>query len=246
MQTARRRKAPSLPGIVYKVADNPRERIEAFGLVYRAYVQSSLMRPGPSGMRVMPHHLLPTTAMFVAYRGSRIIATVSLVGDGRLGLPLECAYQREVDHLRQPSTWLGEVSALASLDQPHSSVEVVMGLMRLMAQFSRRHGVEHLLVAVHPRHGRFYKRCLGFKTLGGEKAYPAVCNRPAVALHLDLSRLEDDPPPSYPFFFGKPIGEEHLRFCPISAQERRYLSQFVNADSDTMDVAEAMPVAACA
>lgn len=237
--------APLENEVAYKVADQAWERAEAFRLVYRAYVEAGLMRPHPAEMRVMPHHLLPTTATFVALRGSRVVATVSMVGDGRLGLPLECAYPQEVELLRGPGTWLGEVSALASAAEPVSSIEVVIGLMRLMAQFSRRHGVDHLLVAVHPRHGRFYRRCLGFKALGGERAYPAVDNRPAVALHLDLSRLEEDPPASYGLFFGKAIDDEQLRYCPISAAERRQLVQFLVSETDTA-TAESGAMLACA
>ncbi|HEX5446566.1 MAG TPA: hypothetical protein VFW87_22295, partial [Pirellulales bacterium] len=69
-------------GVVYQVADQPWQRAEAFRLVYQAYVQAGLMRPHPAEMRVMPHYLLPTTATFVALRGARVVATVSMVGDG--------------------------------------------------------------------------------------------------------------------------------------------------------------------
>jgi hypothetical protein len=220
-------------GIVYKVANNHHERASAFQLVHNAYIDAGLMRTNALQMRVMPHHLLATTAVFVALDNDRVIATITLVGDGRLGLPMESVYAQEVSDLRRPSCWVGEVSALASAPAATgiAGLDVVVGLMRLMAQFSRRHGLEHLLVAVHPRHARFYRRCLGFKTLGGEKPYPSVCNRPAVALHLDLSRLEEDPPATYDLFFGESIAEEHLRFCPISAPERRYFSSAIDYEA---------------
>jgi hypothetical protein len=70
--------------------------------------------------------------------GQRVIATISLVGDGHLGLPMEEIYGEQVCRLRH--WWL-------------------VSLMRLMAQFSWRHGLDHLLLAVHPRHARFYRRC---------------------------------------------------------------------------------------
>src|SRR5581483_1718568 len=149
--------------IVFKIAAAQSERAAAFRLVYEAYVQAGLMQPNVFQMRVMPHHLLPTTATFVAQRGAQVIGTVSLVGDGRLGLPMERVYGAEIDELRHPSTWLGEVTALASAAMATDlSFHIVIGLMRLMAQFARRHGVEHLLIAVHPRHARFYQRAMGF------------------------------------------------------------------------------------
>jgi hypothetical protein len=229
-------------GIVYKVADNQHDRSAAFRLVHDAYVDAGLMCRNVSQMRVMPHHLLATTAVFVALDNDRVIATLSLVGDGRLGLPMESVYAREVSDIRQPDCWLGEVSALASAPASTAAVglDVVVGLMRLMAQFSRRHGLDHLLVAVHPRHARFYERCLGFRPFGSEKAYPSVCDHPAVALHLDLSRLEEDPPATYGLFFGESIAEEHLRFCPISAAERRHFLSAVDSEESVA------PVLACA
>lgn len=232
--------------ITYKVADNQHERGSAFRLVHDVYVEEGLMHPNPLRMRVMPHHLLPTTAVFVALEEGRVVATISLVGDGRLGLPLEEVYGREVGRLRHPACWLGEVSALATSSlSATAGLEVVVGLMRLMAQFSRQHGLEHLLVAVHPRHARFYRRSMGFKPFGEQKPYPAVCNRPAVALHLDLSRVEEDPPASYALIFGESIADEHLRFCPISAVERRYFASAVACDASPADGFVA-PVSACA
>jgi hypothetical protein len=236
--------------IIFKVADNQCERAGAFGLVYQAYVQAGLMRPNVFEMRVMPHHLLATTATFVARRGSQVIGTVSLVGDGRLGLPLDRVYGHEVDRLRDPSTWLGEVSSLASAMAPADlSFHIVIGLMRLMAQFARRHGLEHLLVAVHPRHARFYRRAMGFKTLGTERPYPSVRNRPAVALHLDLSWSDDSPPAShenYGLFFGELIADEHLRFCPISATERKSFAPAVAYEANLTDAATLGAALACA
>jgi hypothetical protein len=233
--------------VTFKIADSQFERISAFRLVYEAYVRAGLMRPNAFKLRVMPHHLLPTTATFVALRGERVIATVTLVGDGRLGLPLERVYGPEVDAMRQPDTWLGEVSALASAPtEADSKCDVVIGLMRLMAQFSRRHGLEHLLVAVHPRHARLYRRAMGFQPLGEERPYPSVCNRPAVALHLDLSRLDQAPPENVALFFGEDISDDRLRFCPISASERRHFAPAVVWQTNVTDAESPGAILACA
>jgi len=234
-------------GIVYKMANSPGERASAFRLVHDAYVDAGLMHPNTFQMRVMPHHLLPTTALFTALHGERVVATMTLVGDGRLGLPMEGVYDQEVRQMRQSSRWLGEVSALASAPA-RGGMQVAVGLMRLMAQFSRHNGLDHLLVAVHPRHARFYQRCLGFKSLGGEKSYPTVRNRPAVALHLDLSWSEDNPPAdhrNYKLFFGESIAAEHLRFCPISVAERRYFAPALAYEANLTDVTPGA-VLACA
>jgi hypothetical protein len=97
-------------------------------------------------------------------------------------------------------------------------------LTRLMAQYAQRHGLEHLLAAVHPRHVRFYQRSLGFQPLGKVKPHPAVRHRPSVALLLDLRRLEQERHPSYVSYFRESIPDEQLRYCPMSGADRRYFS----------------------
>lgn len=221
------RVAPTSTGgeIEYKLAENQEERAAAFRLCHDAYVQAGLMLPRRCRMRVMPHHLLPTSAVFIAVRRGRVISTVSLIGDGQLGLPMECAYCKEVAALRSPSRWLGEVSALASdRQQPVCQFQLLGNLTRLMAQYASRHGLEHLLAAVHPRHSRFYQRALGFQSLGEGKPYPAVRHRPSVALLLDLPRLESERHPSFVAYFREPIPEDQLRYSPISSADRKFFS----------------------
>ena len=212
--------------IQFKLAENQDERAAAFRLCHDAYVQAGLMLPRRCRMRVMPHHLLPTSAVFIAVQAGRVISTVSLIGDGQLGLPMECAYRKQVAALRSPSRWLGEVSSLASdYRQPVCQLQLLGHLTRLMAQYAQRHGLEHLLAAVHPRHSRFYRRVLGFQSLGEAKPYPAVRHRPSVALLLDLPALEREQHPSYVSYFREPIPENQLRYSPISSADRKFFSQ---------------------
>jgi hypothetical protein len=220
-------------GVSYKVAQNLREHDGAFRLVYQAYVQSGLMNPNSARIRVTPHLLLPTTVTFVALRAAKVVSTLSLIGDGQCGLPMQCVYDQEVDALRCMGARLGEVSALASsAEASEADTEVVIALMRLMAQFSWRHGIERLLIAVHPKHARFYRRCLGFRVLGCERQYPSACDRPAVALQLDLSRLEQDFPSIHKFFFGQRIADQHLQASPMSEPVRRHFAAQVVRELD--------------
>lgn len=117
------------------------------------------MTPQRAQTRITPYHLLPTSTIFIAVQGGQVVAAVSLIGDGQLGLPIECAYRIEVAELRKPSRWLGEVSSLASRQrQPRCQLDLLANLTRLLAQYAQRHGLEHLLAAVHPKHARFYRR----------------------------------------------------------------------------------------
>lgn len=211
------------PDIVYKVAESRLERAAAFRLVYQAYTRSRLIDPNPFQMRVTPYHLLTTTQTFIALLGGEVISTVSLMIDGQLGLPLEAIYGPEVNRLRGLGGRLGEVSALADRRKRLSrTMPVFVKLMRLMVQFARRQGVEQLLVAVHPRHARFYQQVLHFEALGEQKSYPLVRNNPAVALCLDFARLDRRRPANYETFFGTPLGADVLACSPITDAECAY------------------------
>lgn len=211
--------------IVYKMAEDRQEREGAFRLVYDAYRRSGLLGPNAYGMRVTPHHLLPTTEVFIGVRGREIVCTATLIMDGALGLPMEAIYEQEVASLRAQGISLAEVSGLADRRQNLSrSCAMLIHLTRLVAQYARYNGVEQCLIAVHPRHARFYERCLCYERLGGVKAYPMVRDNPAVAMRFDFACLDRARPEYYDQFFGETIPEQALRPRPMSLAERLYFA----------------------
>jgi len=216
--------------LAVKIASQPREIQEALGLVYQAYRRCGLIEPNPFRMRVTPYHLRETTEIFVAILGGEVTCTLSLVRDGELGLPMESIYGEEVAWRRAQGVSVAEVSCLA--DRRHNlvrSLSVLVQVMGLMAQSARRRGVDELLIAVHPRHAEFYERFIGFQVIGEEREYERVCNKPAVALALDLNRLAVIHPRAYKRFFGLPFPEEELEYRPISDEFRAELSMMVDA-----------------
>lgn len=207
-------------GIVYKAAQHRDEREAAFRLVYQAYMRAGLIEPNPSQLRVTPYQLQPGSTIFVAVLRDEVISTVSLIGDCLLGLPMESIYRHEVAALRAAGVRFGEVSALADRRRQMSrTLPVFVQLMRLMVQTAHRQGLDRLLVAVHPRHARFYQRFLSFQRLAEERSYPLVCNNPAVALYLDFAQIARERPPNYELFFGAPIPDEQLLPRPLSAED---------------------------
>jgi len=220
---------PTTADVTYQIAATREERAAAFRLVYKSYLRAGLGEPNPYEMRVTPYHLLPSTGVFVALLRREAIFTVSLVVDGRLGLPMESVYRRLVAARRERGLLVGEVSCLADRrSQFRRFFPVFLGLSRLMVQYARRQGLDELLVAVHPKHARFYQRFMSFEMIGEETAYPAVRNHPAVALSLDFARIDRERPENYHTFFGEPLPDEELQPRPITKAQCEYFRRMVD------------------
>ena len=223
--------AETTADIEYKIAETRQEREAAFRLVYNSYLRSGLSDPNPWQMRVTPYHLLPTTQVLIAKQGGEVIFTASLVADGELGLPMECAYGEELDACRGRGLWLAEVSCLADRrEHLRGFFPVFLRLSRLLVQFAMYQGMDGLVAAVHPKHARFYKRYMCFLPMGREKSYPTVRHRPAVALWLEFSRFHSELRchQNYQVFFGEQLPVQQLQPCFMSQSEREYFRAMID------------------
>ena len=161
---------------------------QAFRLQHDQYVAQGYMDPHASGWRLSTHYALPSTRVFVARSGRRVVATMTLIGDSPLGLPMDDIYADDLRGLRAQRRNLAEVSGLA-LDPNYSSsgVAILLRLIRIMALYAVQ--VAHLTdlcIAVNPHHAVFYRKAFDFQDIGGLKQYGKVNGAPAVALRLDL------------------------------------------------------------
>jgi hypothetical protein len=211
------------PEVFCRIAGTRRDRLDAFQLVYERYQQSELIQANEFGLRVTPYHLLPTTNIFVAVQGAKIICTVTLIGDGEFGLPMESIYPQEITERRRKNLYVGEVSCLAF--EPMSLnrfLNVFMQLTRLMAQHARAYGMDQFVIAVHPQHARFYQRFMGFEQVGALKTYPSVRNAPAVACCLDFAAIDHYRPKCWESYFGSRLPDVELRSAPMSDEECDY------------------------
>ena len=193
------------------VANTRVELFSAFELIYEAYLRSELIESNPYQMRVTGYQTLRTTDVLIACEDERVVCTVSVIRDGTLGLPMEAVYQNEIEDRRQSGIRMAEVSCLAHDAEKEGNFPVVVHLMSLVAQLSKARSVDQLMIAVHPRHARFYSRFLGFQLIGEERAYEAVQNHPAVTMMLDLSNLATFHPRGYKTLFGTPLPSSTFR-----------------------------------
>jgi hypothetical protein len=203
-----------------RIGSSREELFAAFRLVYGQYVRAGLMKQNPYQMRVTPYHLLPTTEVIVALDRGTVTCTMTLVRDGELGLPMGSVYHEEVACHRLQELSLAEVSCLADAhEQATKSQSALFQLMPLLAQLAYYRGVDRLMIAVHPRHARFYHRFLGFDVIAAEeRTYGQVCGKPAIALAMDLRGLATNHPRVHQWLFGTPFPHAVMQPMPIPSQ----------------------------
>jgi hypothetical protein len=195
---------PVIESLSIEIARSQDDLMGAFRLVYDSYLRAGLIQPSQDQIRVTAYHLLPTTEVFIAKCGEEVVSTLSLMIDGKLGIPMEQMYPEEVNSFRARGLKVAEVGCLADRRQrPSRYLETFFQMTRLMAQAARYRGVDMLIAAMHPRHAHFYKKLLGFRPFGNETQCPYVSDRPAVALYLDFGSFKDGP--SYEKYFGEPL-----------------------------------------
>ncbi len=207
------------------------EREASFKLVYSAYLKRGIGTVNRYKMRVTPYHLLGTTEVFYAELDGEVVLTMTLVRDGKLGLPMESVYAKEVGILRNNGCNLAEVSCLADQQGLMGKyfLPVFIGLNRLLAQYASKHGVGVLVAAIHPHHAPFYERVLGFEKFGPHRTYPNVANRSAVAIMIDFNFVRLYCPRCYGLFFDKPIPEKWLQSTPISEEQKKHFAPMVDS-----------------
>jgi N-acyl amino acid synthase FeeM len=161
----------------------------AFRLVHDRYVAQNYMPADRSGLRLNLHHILPTTKVFTATVGHRVIGTMTLIQDSPLGLPMDEIYDDELAGIRGRRRRVAEVSAFA-IDEGYrtSGAGILIRLIRMLVLYAAEIAeLDDVCIAVNPRHVGFYLRAFpGGQQLGALKPYQKVNGAPAVALHLDL------------------------------------------------------------
>jgi hypothetical protein len=205
---------PRVEALEFGLATDTATLDQSFRLVHDRYLWRGYATRSDSGRRLSAHNALPSTLVFVARGGARVVGTVTLVPDSPIGLPIDEIYAAEVAALRREDRRLAEVGALAVDRGQPLGLAVVLRLLRILvihaAEIAR---LDDLIVTVNPRHVAFYRRWLLFQALGPRRPYDRVNGAPAVALRLDLrpvraliEAVQAGRPraPLYDFFFGRP------------------------------------------
>jgi len=193
---------------VLKVADSLEDVTAALSLVHDSYVELGLIDAHPSGLRLLPHHLLPETRVFLAREHGETVATLTLIPDPEAGLPLDAAYREVADGLRRQGRRIGEISCLA-LAPRYRRHDLLLHLFRMMHVCAREIGLDDLCVVVAPKHGRFYQHILLFEPYGGFAELDHLNGAPALLYRQDLRTIEET---TRRYYTSSPAAADLYRF----------------------------------
>jgi hypothetical protein len=178
---------------VLKLAQTKEELEACFRLLHDEYVDAGTMKPDPSGLRVTFHHALPTTSMLMCRHESKVIGTVSLIRENKLGFPMQQVF--DLDEVFQKGGNVAEVSALAISKQFRMvRNRILMPMLKFLYEYAEyRFDTQHLVIAAHPRHMGFYEDILCFRRLSPHRVghYDFVNGAPAAGAHLDLVKAKE-------------------------------------------------------
>ena len=198
--------------LVIKIAETEEELASAYKLLHDSYVKSGFMDPDPSGMRVLPQHILPQTTTIVAKWDSKVIGTLSLIRDNPFGLPLEKIFN--VDEHRKHGKRLAEVSSLAMDPNYRGQINIALfPLFRFVYQYARNSfGIHEFIIAVNPSMVDLYLGFMCFEKLNVKsKSYDFVKGATAVGLYLNFEIVDE-------------IWKKNFNHRPISSNLHHYWS----------------------
>ena len=217
-----------------RVARTEHDLVRAFELVHHSYCTAGLTSGSPSGLRLTPYHLSGHSDVLIAEMGDNVVSTISLFGDGDIGLPMESMYGNEIAQLREQGFALGEIGSFADRRSGVSRfLAVFLEFTRWLSQVARARQIDTLVAAVHPKHARLYKRAFGFQQIGDQTDCPYANDNPAVAIYLNLNRLDAR---IHERVFGLQIDAGALRACQLGEALQKRLNRILTNDSKIADI----------
>ncbi len=181
-----------------RVANDAATRERAYRLAFRIYQAKGYVQhaegEGEAEWIVRPYDVRPETLTLLAEDAQgNAVATISLVFDGRAGLPCDEIFGEELAQLRGRKRRIVEVTRLAISERHTHSKLLLVRLFNWIHIYARRlHRRHDFVIEVNPRHASYYRRLLGFETLGVPRPCPRVQGAPAVLMRLDLSFPEQE------------------------------------------------------
>lgn len=208
-----------------RIATGRRELTGAFELVYRSYLAKGYIQPHPG--RIVYHATfgLPSSRTIIATAEAEgMVGTLTVAGDNPLGLQLETTYPGEVQSLREHGRNVAEITCLAIQSTGKFQPGAVFFLItRFMIHYAYWRRYDDLLIAIHPRHQRFYRRCFGVDPLGPCRPHELVGGNPSVCCRIDLHHLRRNANPElWQQYFAQDLPQTPYMMPPTDPADHRY------------------------
>jgi hypothetical protein len=188
---------------VFKIAETAEEMEQAYSVLHDSYVEQGLMDSNESRLRITKYHSLPTTTLLIAKFQDEVIATITVIVDGPMGLPVDKCW--DISSLRKKNLSLLEVGALA-IKRTHQSKQgkILFPLCKFMLDYSVKYAkIDGLVISVNAAVRDFYKAILMFENFegSGKRQYGFVKNDVADSVWLDIKNCQER---FKHYYFGKP------------------------------------------
>ncbi len=211
----------------FRIAADRNELATAYELVYQCYLRRGLIAPNQGKLVYRQAFGWPKSRTFVGLNDyGHLLGTLTLVADNPHGFQLDQTFGEEISGLRAAQRRLAEITCLAIRPMCESTaMAVFFGLTRLMIHYALAERFDDLLIAVHPRHQRFYARRFLAYPIGQPRSHHAVNGKPAVCCRIELARLHQQGDRKlWEQYFGQPVPEsllaggsikiaDHIYFC---------------------------------
>lgn len=223
------------PNLNVRIATTRRELVEGFELVYSSYLAKGYIQPHPGRIVYQPVFGLPSTrTMVVVTPENDMAGTLSIVGDNPTGFQLESTYPAEVQSLRDDGRKIAEITCLTTEStggfRPR---EIFVALTRFTIHYAMWMGYDDLLMAVHPRHYRFYWRLFRVDPLGPPRTHHAVEGNLSLFCRIDLGNLERNMTPELSrLYYSYECPQVQFLRPPISPADHQYCCDRTEASSN--------------
>lgn len=175
------------PGITYKLAETESEFQQAYSLLHDSYVEQGFIHPQKSGMRLLPHFILPNSVTLVAVNTNKeVVGTLTIIKKSALPLPMEKEFSLE--HIKSLGENYAEISALAVKRgyRRANGGSVFLFMLNFMYHYCvDQLNLKYLSIVIHPRDEDFYAGLMFFKRIPNQDIVNYM-GAPALAMYLDL------------------------------------------------------------
>jgi len=180
----------------FEVARSLDDVLEAWGLLYEAYVRVGFISPNPFELHAVPQAIGPHTLVMLGHVGEGVVSTISGIVDNPRGLPLDSVYPEELDALRAQGRKLIEVGLFGDrrilTGEADRTIHAIFELMRYTYYFGAYLGATDFVCGIPPRRARLYSRAFGFRPVGEVKSYATVEDNPVQLLHAETAYAREN------------------------------------------------------